>query len=67
MKWNLNQIISGIELELIQMAFEETKNKAHAAKLLGLNRTTLLMKMKKYGMTLLPPNCSITKEKAKRK
>lgn len=53
MKWDLNRIVSELEISLINMALSESKTKTNAAMLLGINRTTLVMKMKKYGMPLL--------------
>ena len=44
-------LVDGFETELILQALERTQwNKNQAARLLGLNRTTLLEKMKKKGL-----------------
>ncbi len=49
---NLKSYISEIEMRLITQALEETNGViAHAAKLLGLRRTTLTEKMRKYGLS----------------
>jgi len=51
---NLKSMISEIEYSLIQQAIERTKgNKNQASKLLGLNRTTLIEKMKKFSQLSL--------------
>ncbi len=48
---NLNHIIDDIERKLILQALDMTGgNKTRAAKLLGLNRTTLIEKMRKKGL-----------------
>ncbi len=48
---NLGELINGIERDLIQKALERSGGvRSKAARLLGLNRTTLLEKMKKMGM-----------------
>jgi two-component system response regulator PilR (NtrC family) len=48
---NLKTIISDIENSLIEQALEKTKgNKNQASKLLQMNRTTLIEKMKKKGL-----------------
>jgi DNA-binding NtrC family response regulator len=48
---DLNAIIDEIETKLILQALDMTGgNKTRAAKLLGLNRTTLIEKMKKKGL-----------------
>jgi len=46
-----NEVVRQLETELIRQALEHTQwNKNRAAQLLGLNRTTLLEKMKKMGL-----------------
>ncbi len=46
-----NEVVDRIETDLIRQALEHTQwNKNRAAQLLGLNRTTLLEKMKKKGL-----------------
>ncbi len=55
---NFNSIVGQLESTLILQALEKTRwNRNQAAKLLGLNRTTLLEKIKKKGLkeTLMPP------------
>jgi sigma-54 specific flagellar transcriptional regulator A len=48
---DMKSYISEIEMKLITQALEETNGViAHAAKLLGLRRTTLTEKMRKYGL-----------------
>ncbi len=48
---DMKSYISEIEMQLITQALEETNGViAHAAKLLGLRRTTLTEKMRKYGL-----------------
>jgi DNA-binding NtrC family response regulator len=48
---NLNQVVSSIEEDLIMQALDRTKwNKNRAAKLLRLNRTTLVEKLRKKGL-----------------
>ncbi len=48
-KINLKSFIENIELKIINQALEITnQNKNQAAKLLGLNRTTLIEKLKKF-------------------
>ncbi|MGJ4731174.1 helix-turn-helix domain-containing protein, partial [Luteimonas sp. SDU101] len=43
--------MAGIELELLRAALEQTNGVvAHAAPLLGLRRTTLVEKLRKYGI-----------------
>ena len=44
-------MVARYECELIRQALQQTGgNKNRAAQLLGLNRTTLLEKIKKYGL-----------------
>jgi nitrogen regulation protein NR(I) len=51
---DLNGIISGMERQLIMKALERTGGvRSKAAQLLGLNRTTLLEKIKKMGIDVL--------------
>jgi len=50
---DLNEAVSSIERNLIQKALEKTGGvRSRAAQLLGLNRTTLLEKMKKMGIEM---------------
>jgi DNA-binding NtrC family response regulator len=52
----LIQKVMELEISEIKGAIEATKNnKSQAARLLGLNRTCLVTKMKKYGFPLNPP------------
>lgn len=53
---NLKNYLSTIEVDAIRQALLITdNNKNKAAELLGLQRTTLVMKMKKYGFILNKP------------
>ncbi len=53
---NLKQILEQLEVDLILQALNKTNGvKNRAAKLLGLNRTTLIEKMKKYKIKYPPP------------
>lgn len=53
---NLNGVIGTLEFNLITQALERTRQvKAKAAKLLRINRTTLIEKMRKYGFKLNEP------------
>src|SRR5690606_41478236 len=48
---DLREYMAGIELRLIREALERTQGVvAHAAQLLGLRRTTLVEKLRKYGI-----------------
>jgi sigma-54 specific flagellar transcriptional regulator A len=48
---DLKSYLEGIELQFIEQALEKTEGVvAHAAKLLGLRRTTLVEKLRKYGL-----------------
>jgi nitrogen regulation protein NR(I) len=50
---NLNDMVSSMERQLIRKALERTGGvRSKAAQLLGLNRTTLLEKMKKMGIEM---------------
>lgn len=50
---DLNEAVSTMERNLIQKALEKTGGvRSRAAQLLGLNRTTLLEKMKKMGIEM---------------
>ncbi len=50
---NLNEMVSSMERQLIRKALERTGGvRSKAAQLLGLNRTTLLEKMKKMGIEM---------------
>lgn len=52
----LRQFLAEVEQDLINMALATTENNKQAAStLLGCNRTTLVEKMKKYGMPLKAP------------
>ena len=54
---DFNTVVARFETDLIGQALEHTHwNKNRAAQLLGLNRTTLLEKIKKRG--LVPPDAS---------
>ncbi|MBW2243736.1 MAG: sigma-54-dependent Fis family transcriptional regulator [Deltaproteobacteria bacterium] len=49
---SFNQVVDDFEADLIRQALERTHwNKNQAAQLLGLNRTTLIEKIKKKGLT----------------
>jgi sigma-54 specific flagellar transcriptional regulator A len=49
----LDLVIGSIEMSLIQDALMRTNNvKAHAARMLRMNRTTLVEKMRRYGFPL---------------
>jgi sigma-54 specific flagellar transcriptional regulator A len=51
--WDLNKKVSDLEISMIQVALTRAEgSKASAAKLLGIKRTTLVMKMKKYNIPL---------------
>lgn len=53
---SLMNLVHQIEMDLISQSLIAAKgNKAAAARLLGLERTTLLEKMRKTGMKLNPP------------
>jgi transcriptional regulator with PAS, ATPase and Fis domain len=43
-------VIQIIEEAVLKQALKETPNKSHLAKKLGLNRTTLVMKLKLLGL-----------------
>jgi DNA-binding NtrC family response regulator len=48
---DLTQAIAHIERQLIQQAMDKSRGiKARAASLLNINRTTLVEKIKRYGM-----------------
>jgi sigma-54 specific flagellar transcriptional regulator A len=52
----LTIMIERLERDLIGQALIRSRgNKAAAARLLGLRRTTMIEKMKRYGYRLLPP------------
>lgn len=54
---HLNQFIEAIEKCLIAQALQRTKgSRVHAAFLLGLKRTTLVEKMRRYGFPLHGPH-----------
>ena len=54
---DLRAEIARCERALIVEALERTQgNKCQAARLLGLNRTTFIEKMRKYGFALNPPS-----------
>ncbi|MGH0035242.1 MAG: sigma-54-dependent transcriptional regulator [Myxococcota bacterium] len=54
---SFNDVVGNLERELIVQALEQTHwNKNRAAQLLGLNRTTLLEKIKKKGLEKLRPS-----------
>ena len=49
---NLKEMIAELEMDLIRQALEMQDGVvARASELLGMRRTTLVEKMKKYGMT----------------
>ena len=49
---NLKDMITEIEISMIKQALEQTSGVvAKAAETLGLRRTTLIEKMKKYGLS----------------
>ena len=53
--FDLREYMAGIELRLIREALERTQGVvAHAAQLLGLRRTTLVEKLRKYGIEKEP-------------
>jgi transcriptional regulator with PAS, ATPase and Fis domain len=47
---SLPQELKVIEIKRIKLALEQEKNHTHAAKSLGIGRTNLLAKMKKYNL-----------------
>jgi DNA-binding NtrC family response regulator len=52
---SLNSILDKIEKEVIMAAITEAKNnKSRAAVLLNMNRTTLVEKMKRFGLNIRP-------------
>lgn len=58
---DFNQVVNDFEVKLISLALEKTNwNKKAAARLLHLNRTTLVEKIKKKGLTpdLDAPSCT---------
>jgi DNA-binding NtrC family response regulator len=49
---NLNEAVEKVEQETIKRALQKTHhNKAQTAKLLGLNKSVLYRKLKKYNLT----------------
>ena len=49
--YDLNRLVETLEIDRIHFALQVNKNnKTRAAKMLGLKRTCLLAKMKKYGI-----------------
>ena len=49
--YDLNRLIEAVEIEKIHFALQVTNgNRTQSAKMLGLKRTCLLAKMKKYGI-----------------
>lgn len=57
LKVPLKVYIDTLEKELIEDALKETNyNQTQASYLLGLKRTTLTMKMRKYGITFKKSN-----------
>lgn len=51
--FNLPNFLADLEIRYIEFALAESSGcKAEAARKLGLNRTTLVEKMRKYGFTL---------------
>lgn len=64
---DLNAIVEKIERKLIVKALEASGNsRKKASDLLGLKRTTLVMKMKIFGLleSMPPPQQTITKDNA---
>lgn len=60
---NLYEIVHNLQKDYIVTALDRCLwKKASAAKLLGLERSTLIEKMRKYGLPLLPSN-NIKKDK----
>lgn len=54
---DLPGFLASLEKSLIEQALTRSNGiKAQAALLLKINRTTLVEKMRKYGMPLLPPS-----------
>tara|TARA_B100001287_G_C22679842_1_gene529728 strand:- start:1351 stop:1569 length:219 start_codon:yes stop_codon:yes gene_type:complete len=47
---SLPEELKVIEIKRIKLALEQEKNHTHAAKSLGIGRTNLLAKMKKYNL-----------------
>lgn len=47
---SLPQELKVIEIRRIKLALEQEKNHTHAARSLGIGRTNLLAKMKKYNL-----------------
>ena len=47
---SLPEELKVIEIRRIKLALEQEKNHTHAAKSLGIGRTNLLAKMKKYNL-----------------
>lgn len=47
---SLPQELKVIEIKRIKLALEQEKNHTHAARSLGIGRTNLLAKMKKYNL-----------------
>jgi len=47
---SLPQELKVIEIKRIKLALEQEKNHTHAAKSLGIGRTNLIAKMKKYNL-----------------
>ena len=47
---SLPQKLKVIEIKRIKLALEQEKNHTHAARSLGIGRTNLLAKMKKYNL-----------------
>lgn len=55
MNLNLKQHLRQLEIELIKKALSKSCSIAGAARKLGLNRTTLLMKMKRFDIEVYRP------------
>ena len=59
----LNQMLQDIEIAAITIALKRSNgNCSAAAKMLGLQRTTLVMKRRKYGMHLNEPRIGMTND-----
>ncbi len=53
---NLKETIESIEKQFIEIALDRmSEHRGNAAAILGIKRTTLIEKMKKYGMGLKEP------------
>jgi DNA-binding NtrC family response regulator len=65
---SLNEVVKSLENSLIDQALERTGgHRTNAAKILGMNRTTLLMRMKARGLITPDPSKSHPGTHPKRK